>query len=80
MFKSTQEFDSAMKEILVRVRDEKSLDDLLENVDYCDALAECDKREFLKGIIYFINGKGIPRIQECNPRITKSGLYFIESH
>lgn len=80
MFKSTKEFESSMKKILTCVRDEKPLDEFLSNIDYCDAILECEKRGFLQGIQYFINGNGLPVIEYCSPRITYCGLEFIENY
>ena len=79
MFKSTKEFESSMRKILTYVRDEKPLDEFFKDIDYCDAIVECDKRGFLQGVQYFIEGDGLPVIEYCRPRITYRGLEFIES-
>lgn len=50
-----------------------------KNIDYCDAIVECDKQGFLQGIQYFIDGDGLPVIEYCRSRITYRGLEFIES-
>ena len=80
MFKSDKEFESAMKEILIYVRDEKPLDEFFKSVDYRNAFIECDKRELLQGVLYFINEKGLPVIENCQPYITYNGLKFIENN
>ena len=53
MFKSTKEFDSAMKDILVQIRDGIAVNSLSSSIDEGDfnaALAECVDRRYLSGL------------------------------
>lgn len=78
MFKSKKEYDLAMQEILVRVRDEQSIDDLLKNADYFDAFVECVRFFYIKGVTFWNDADGNANIEKFNPQITRSGLNFIE--
>lgn len=80
MFKSTQEFDSAMKEILIHIRDENPVDKLLKNPDYFDSFTECVKTGLIHGVTFWVDGNGKTNIENFQPRITRYGLEFIESH
>lgn len=82
MFKSTQEFNAAIKMILVQVRDNglpKNINPDLPNEDYDEALVECINRGYLSGISYQRTLGGKPRFDYNNIRLTYSGLAFIES-
>jgi len=82
MFKSTKEFDSAVKETLIKLRDGEKLDALtttLQEADFDEALTECIDRGYLSGVSYQRTMNGKPHFQETNIRITYYGLSFIES-
>lgn len=80
MFKSTKEFDSAMKNILEKVRDGESLNSLQVDDDSLEAIAECITRGFLQGIEYERTASGKPCFQIVNLRVSYNGLKFIESN
>lgn len=80
MFKSTKEFDLAMKEILVHIRDENSIDELLKNIDYFDSFVECVKTGLIQGVTFWVDGSGKINIENFHPRITRLGLEFIETN
>lgn len=83
MFKSTKEFDAVMREILKSIIDEKTdLKDIFDKYgdqDAGDALVECIDRGLIKGYNYqtVISGKHV--FNASTPRITYSGLSFLES-
>ena len=81
MFKSTKEFDSAVKVIVETVLSEKKLDPKVTSIgedDYWEALAEAIHRGYVNGISYNRTADGKPHFQLINPRVTYSGLSFIE--
>lgn len=83
MFKSTKEFDVAMKDILIQFRDGKTISTLspLGNEDdFLAALCECVDRRFLSGLTYQCTLDGKPHFTEGDVRVTYSGISFIESH
>ncbi|MFV0343945.1 MAG: YjcQ family protein [Anaerocolumna sp.] len=82
MFKSTKEFDSAIKEILEKLRDGENIGSIttaLENDDFYEALSECVDRRYLSGLSYQRTADGKPHFSQTNIRVTYSGLSFIES-
>ncbi len=84
MFKSTDEFDSAIKDVLRMVRSEENFDSIpsklnLTDADFGDVVIECSSRGFLSNISYRRTGDGVPHFAPNNIRITYSGLKFIES-
>lgn len=83
MFKSTKEFDSAIKEILIKLRDGESISSMetsLEEDDFFEALVECIDRRYLSGLSYQRTMNGKPHFSQTNIRVTYSGLSFIETH
>lgn len=83
MFKSTKEFDSVMKDILVQIRDGIAVNSLSSSIDEGDfnaALAECVDRRYLSGLSYQRTMDGKPHFSLSDVRVTYSGLTFIESH
>lgn len=83
MFKSTKDFEAAIKEILVAARDEKSLTPEgteFQSDDYFEAVTECIDRRLLSGISYDRTVDGTPHFTPRKTRVTYSGLAFIESH
>lgn len=80
MFKSTKEFDSAVKSILIKLRDGESLNSIPQDNDSLEAIVECINRGFLQGVSYDRTMDGIPCFQQINPRVTYNGLRFIESN
>lgn len=82
MFKSTRDFEAAMYEIMVKIRDGSNYNELSSKygeTDFYDALEHCFKRSF-------ITAEGPPRKTEAGtlsfygkPRITFEGLNFIEN-
>lgn len=82
MFKSTKEFDFAIKEILVKIRDGESINSKatsLEENNFNEALAECVDRRYLSGLSYQRTLDGKPHFSQTDIRVTYSGLSFIES-
>lgn len=79
MFKTKKEYELAMKELLIRIRDGKPVDDLLQSIDYCDAFAECSRSQFITAIDYWVDGNQKTHIEDCSARITRAGLDFIEN-
>lgn len=51
---------------------------LLEDSDYLDAFVECVKYSYIQGVSFWYDGNGKAHIENFNPRITRSGLDFIE--
>lgn len=80
MFKSTQEFESAMRDFLIKFRDGEPLDSFTSNVDSADVIIECIDRGLLKGVSYSLSSDDSPCFSWPNPRISYAGLRFIESH
>lgn len=80
MFKSTQEFDSAVKNILIKLRDGESLNSIPQDEDSLEAIVECINRGFLQGVTYDRTLDGKPHLQQMNPRVTYNGLKFIENN
>lgn len=83
MFKSTIEFNSAIKEILTTVRDGKDInsdDSTIEQEDFWEAVVECIDRRYIIGVTYNRLASGAPVFQSKRPRITYSGLAFIEAN
>ena len=82
MFKSTKEFETAIKEVLIMVRDEKGLnsdESTFPEDDFWEAAVECVDRRFLSGINYQRTLDGKPHFTSRGTRVTYSGLAFIES-
>lgn len=77
MFKSTEEYDLAKKEILVRIRDGQPFDDLLENPDYCNVLVDCENI-YADGFSHWNDANGSAHFDILNPRITRLGLEFLK--
>ena len=83
MFKSTEEFESAIKAVLVAARDEKTLTPEgteFQADDYFEAVTECIDRRLLSGVEYDRTMDGTPHFTSRKTRVTYSGLAFIEAH
>ena len=78
MFKSTQEFDSAVKTVLLKIRDGEDLSSFPSDDDSLEAIAESIDRRFLQGVSYERDSNGKPHFQKINSRLTYNGLKFIE--
>jgi len=82
MFKSTKEFETAMCEILIKIRDGSDYNELSSKygaTDLNDALERCFR-------LGYITSDAVPRKTESGrlafdgkPRITFEGLNFIEN-
>ncbi len=82
MFKSTKEFDSAIKEILVAICNGERINSIkttLQIDDFNEALVECIDRKYLSGASYRRTEDGTPHFQGENIRVSYSGLSFLES-
>lgn len=82
MFKSTKEFDKAVREILVAIRDGKNLQEVITqngSDNYYEALARCCDMRYIVGIKYERTLDNAPHFDLQNPKITYSGLQFIEA-
>lgn len=81
MFKSTKEFDKAVREILVAVRDGKNLQEVIaqNDSDYPEALVRCCDMGYTVGIKYQRTLDNTAHFDLKNPKITYSGLQFIEA-
>lgn len=81
MFKSTRDFNLAMKEILYSILNDCEPDhesSTLSREDYYDALEEIVDRGYLKGITYkYIDGR--PSFDWLYLRISYTGLAFLEN-
>jgi len=80
MFKSTEEYDSAIYNALVYIRDNNSYPkttDELDQTDLGDVMNLCNMRGYIDGIDVH---KNIAGHYMCTgtPRLTYSGLNFIE--
>lgn len=80
MFKSVRDFESAMVNTLVLLRDENDLSQFTNDTNFSDSLAECVKLGYITEIEYFKNANNDFIFDFSNPRITLSGLEFIENH
>ena len=81
MFKTTQDFNLAMKNILISILNDCELDAESSNLsreDYYTALEEIVDRKYLKGITYD-DFSGYPSFDFKHPRISYAGLSFLES-
>lgn len=81
MFKSTEEFDAAVYEMLVRIRDGSNYKELKEKYgqeNYEDALEHSINRGYIKGITAQRAAAG-NLVYGGTPRLTHSGLSFIEN-
>ena len=82
MFNNTSEFELAMRELLICIKNESNLNLTIEkygNKDGGDALAECINRGYTSGISYNTNFGGIHIFSSgSNVRLTFSGLSFLE--
>lgn len=83
MFKSVKEFEAAMHEILIKIRDEEdyqSLSSKLGQEDFDDALERCINQGLIKGIQCnrVASGRLLCDIVH-KPRIAYEGLQFVES-
>lgn len=80
MFKTTKEFDAAVKNILDKLNTGESFSSLPTDDDSLEAIAECINRGFLRGVAYDRTASGKPVFQQINPILTYDGLKFIESN
>lgn len=80
MFKTTKDFNLAMKDILTSVLNDCEPDSELSNLpkdDYWEALEEIVDRQYLKGITYkYVDGR--PSFDWLYLRISYAGLAFLE--
>lgn len=82
MFKTTQEFDSAMYEVLKELCNEKKLSEVAFPEDEDDrnaAILECIDKEYISGVTYGYTQNGKPHFSVSNLRVTYRGLSFMES-
>ncbi len=79
MFKSTKEFDRAILKLLTALRDNEDLWALLTDDDSKEALVECIDRGLIQGVKYGRTQDGQPHFDKIKPRVSYSGLAFIES-
>lgn len=79
MFKSTKEFDSAIREKLSALRDGAELVSLLADDDSKEAVIESINRGYLQGIEYIRAANGAAYFTPIKPMVTYQGLAFIES-
>lgn len=81
MFKSTNEYNNAIYDTLAYIRDNASFpkaNDKLNEIDLQDVLNLCNKHGYIDGIKIYQNAFGHYRYNG-QPRITYSGLQFIEN-
>lgn len=83
MFKSTKDFDTAMYEVLIKIRDNedfKTLSPKYELYDLTEALGRCSDCGYVTGVFPQRMASGNLSIDlSTNVRITPSGLQFIEN-
>jgi hypothetical protein len=83
MVKSSKEFEYVMCEVLKRVRDNKgNFSDLSEKYiedEIGEALAECADEKLVSGYTYKRDNNE-PVFDYSNPKITYSGLKFLDDH
>lgn len=79
MFKSTKEFDSAIREKLTALRDGEDLYSLLPDDNSKEAIVESINRGYLQGVEYMRTANGDAHITAVKPMVTYRGLSFIES-
>lgn len=83
MFKSTKEFDKAVYDILVYIRDSKNLQVLEQKYgeeNFGEALARCCDVSYIVGIKYDRTADGNPHFSTIKPMITYTGLEFVERY
>lgn len=79
MFKSTQAFDSAIREKLTALCDGTDLNSLLPDDDSREAIAESIHRGYLQGIECMRTADGTAHFSVIKPMVTYRGLAFLES-
>ena len=83
MFKSTKEFDKAVYDILVCIRDGKNLQVLEQKYgeeNFGEALVRCCDVNYIVGIKYNRTADGNPCFSTTKPMITYAGLEFVENY
>lgn len=79
MFKSTKEFDSAIREKLTALCDGANLQSLLTDDNSNEAIAESINRGYLQGVDCMRTADGTAHFSVIKPMVTYRGLSFIES-
>ncbi len=79
MFKSTKEFDAAIREKLTALRDGADFYSLLLDDNSKEAIAESITRGYLQGIECMRTADGAAHFTAIKPMVTYRGLSFIES-
>lgn len=76
MYKTAKEFESAMRSILIKVRDGEKFSGLTD--DDIEAFGECSNSGYVTGVQGLRTADNKLHISQNNPSVTYSGLKFIE--
>lgn len=76
---SSKSFDNKMRDVLRHFLDGSVNIDFENDDDAMECMEECIKLEYLIGIDTIRNASGNLCAQTINPKVTRKGLYFLES-